>query len=146
MPIRTLQWHHSTHYLKKHTKWPERCHFNVKATDIMTNLSSPWLSGQCHWICLVTAYRGWSAATCTTGVCPGFNNSVVSLMLSITCFIVASECDRSSSRGKSEGVLQTHGFSFVLHDDWTKLKSLRPELSLSVVPFQATRSQDSNSV
>ena len=79
-----------------------------KPPNMMTNLSSPYCSGQYHWICFATAYVGWSAAM--KGTCPGFKNATVSLILSITCLIVATEWAWSRRRG-SRAVMLTSNWA-----------------------------------
>ena len=41
--------------------------------NMITNLSSLYTIGHCHWLCFNRAYSGWSAAM--TGVCPGLRKA-----------------------------------------------------------------------
>lgn len=51
-----------------------------------SNLYSPFVSGQFHYICFARANKGWSHDI--TGICPWLWNCTVSVMTSMACRIV----------------------------------------------------------
>ncbi|KAK2192172.1 hypothetical protein NP493_37g06005 [Ridgeia piscesae] len=49
-------------------RFPKAAISMCRPPNTTINLSSPYISDHCHWICLAMAYKGWSNVT--TGVCP----------------------------------------------------------------------------
>lgn len=67
-----------------------------------------------------------------TGVCPGFNNATVSLTLSITCFMVATEWAWSRSRGSNDVILTSNSLLLCSAAWWADHVMLRSSSTSSV--------------